>query len=459
MKRFWMRSLIGQWVALMLLALIASQLIFFFIYRAEQARTVYELRRDEFLARVASASRLLATVERPLHPEILQTSSTAVARYWVSPGPPSKPAEWQREAAGMLLASIRPPAASDLLPEEKATWQVITDENRFGATKIRLIELKSWNGLGVAVPLGDGSWLNAVYAKPVPWSGPPPTYYISLGITAVLLSLVSILIARRVGKPLQDLTDAAEKFGRGEEISAVPEEGPDDVRRVAAAFNRMQSRMHRFVEDRTRMIAAISHDLRTPITTLRLRAEFLDDAETREKFISTLDEMKSMAESTLAFAREDAAGGETRSVDLNALLGSLCANLAELGLDVNYAEVPETDRIVLRCRPEALRRAFRNVIENAVRYGTRAHVSIQATPEGVNILVADDGSGIPPADREKVFEPFLRLENSRNRDTGGTGLGLSIARSILRAHGGDIDFPPASTGFLVRLHLPGREST
>jgi len=460
MKRFWMRTLIGQWVALMLLALIASQLIFFFIYRAEQARTVFELRRDEFLARVASASRLLATVQQSLHPEILQTTSSAVARYWVTPGPPSKPVAWQREAAGMLLASIRPPSASDLLPEEKAGWQIITDENRFGETKIRLIELKSWNGLGVAVPLGDGTWLNAVYAKPVPWSGPPPTYYISLAITAVLLSLVSILIARRVGMPLQDLTDAAEKLGRGEEISAVPEEGPDDVRRVAAAFNRMQSRMHRFVEDRTRMIAAISHDLRTPITTLRLRAEFIEDADMRDKFISTLDEMKSMAESTLAFAREDAAGGETRAVDLNALLGSLCANLSELGLDIHFPETAESDeagRIVLRCRPEALRRAFRNVIENAVRYGTRARVSVKATAEGVDVLVADDGPGIPLADREKVFEPFLRLENSRNRDTGGTGLGLSIARSILRAHGGDIDFQDAPTGFLVRLHLPGHQ--
>lgn len=329
------------------------------------------------------------------------------------------------------------------------------DTNRFGPTKFRLIELKSWNGLGVAVPLGDGTWLNAVYAKPVPWSGPPPTYYISLAITAVLLSLVSFLIARRVGMPLEKLTDAAEKFGRGEEIAAVPEEGPDDVRRVASAFNRMQSRQHRFVEDRTRMIAAISHDLRTPITTLRLRAEFIEDTDMRDKFISTLDEMKAMAESTLAFAREEAASGETRAVDLNALLGSLCANLSELGHEIAYQE---TGRVVIRCRPEALRRAFQNVIENATRYGTRARISIHAESDGIDILVTDDGPGIPPADREKVFEPFLRLENSRNRDTGGTGLGLSIARSILRAHGGDIDFPTATgKGFTVRLHLPGHE--
>src|SRR5688572_19949602 len=144
---------------------------------------------------------------------------------------------------------------------------------------------------------------------------------------------------------------------------------------MTVAFNRMQSRLRRFVEDRTRMVAAISHDLRTPITSMRLRAEFIEDEETREKMISSLDEMKTMAESTLAFAREEAVNEETRAIDINALLGSLCADLSEIGWKVEFSE---GERVVWRCRPDAMRRAFRNVIENAVRYGGYAKVKAEA---------------------------------------------------------------------------------
>lgn len=452
MKRFWMRSLIGQWLALMLLTLAVVQLLFSFFYRQEQARTVQELRRDEFLSRAASSSRLLMTVDPALHPEILKNSSTFSIRFWLTDGPPQSPAEWQSSAKENLLASARPPTASDLVVHEDAQWTSLTDEGRFGALPVRLMELKSWNGLGVSVPLKDGAWLNGIYAKPLLSPGPPPSYYASLVVTALLLSLVAVIAARRVGRPLQRLTDAAEKFGRGEMASTVPEEGPDDLRRVSSAFNLMQSRMRRFVEDRTRMVAAISHDLRTPITSMRLRAEFIEDEEMRGKFISTLDEMKAMTEATLAFAAEEAATEDTRPVEMNALLGSLCADLQELGWNVVFQE---TDRIVSRCRPEALRRAFRNVIENAIRYGNEARVSMKRTDDTIDIVVEDDGPGVSPGDREKIFEPFLRLESSRNRNTGGAGLGLSIARSILRNHGGDIDLPECQRGLRVRLRLPG----
>lgn len=449
MKRFFrMRTLTGQWVALMLLALLVSQVLYFFIYRAEQARTVLELRRDEFLARTASVGRLVGTVDPALHPEILRATNTGSARYWVSSDPPEDPRDWQRTARGKLLESWRPPEASEVSIQPSARWEKLSDPSRFGPAAAQLMHLDSWNGFGLAVPMPNGVWLNAVYAKPNAISGPPPAYYWSLGITALLLSLVSVLAARRVGRPLQRLTESAESFGRGEEVALLPEEGPDDVRRMSVAFNRMQSRLRRFVEDRTRMIAAISHDLRTPITSMRLRAEFIDDDETRARFISSLDEMKAMTESTLAFAREEATSEETRPVDMNALLGSLCADLSELGWQVDFRE---GERLVWRCRPDALRRAFRNVIENAVRYGHRARVSVESSHEGLDVMVDDDGPGIPPEDRERVFDPFVRLEHSRNRSTGGAGLGLSIARSILRGHGGDVEL---MDGARVRLHLP-----
>jgi signal transduction histidine kinase len=444
-----MRSLTGQWVALMLLALLISQALFFFIYRAEQARTVLELRRDEFLARAASVARLVDTVEPGLHPEILRATNTGSVRFWITGGAPEMPADWQRTARSRLLESSRPPDAADLTVQANVDWERLVDEARFGNAAARIMELGDWNGFGLAVPIANGFWLNAVYAKPGAISGPPWFYYLSLGITAVLLSMVAVWAVRRVGRPLRHLTESAESLGRGEEVEPLPEEGAEDVRKMSVAFNRMQSRLHRFVEDRTRMIAAISHDLRTPITSMRLRAEFIEDEETRAKFISSLDEMKAMAESTLAFAREESTSEETRTVEMNALLGSLCADLSELGWQVEFSEKGE--RVPWRCRPDALRRALRNVIENAVRYGDRARVGLNVSADGLEVMVEDDGPGIAVADRERVFDPFVRLEDSRNRTTGGTGLGLSIARSILRNHGGDVELLDGSR---VRLHLP-----
>jgi signal transduction histidine kinase len=247
------------------------------------------------------------------------------------------------------------------------------------------------------------------------------------------------------------LTEAAEALGRGEEIQHLPEEGPDDVRRMASTFNIMQDRLKLFITDRTTMLAAIGHDLRTPITSLRLRAEFIRDAEERQKFLTTLDDMQAITEATLTFAREQAVGEPTRMVDVAALTESICDDLADLGRDVSFTE---NSRIAYRCRPTALARAIRNLVENAVRYGERARVSVEQSPKGIDIVITDDGPGIPDSEIEHVFKPFVRLEHSRSRETGGTGLGLSIARTIARAHGGDVILTNSKKGLHAVLHLP-----
>jgi signal transduction histidine kinase len=214
----------------------------------------------------------------------------------------------------------------------------------------------------------------------------------------------------------------------------------------------MRGRLQRFVQDRTRMLAAISHDLRTPITTLRLRAEFIDSEETRAKILETLEEMQRMTEATLAFAREEAATEETRRVDLAALVDSVCADLADLGQDVTFSG-PE--RLTYDCRPLSLKRALRNLIENAVAYGERARVALVASEDALCVVIDDDGPGIPEADFERVFQPFVRLEESRSRETGGIGLGMAIARSIVRAHGGEIELANRPAGGLrVTIRLP-----
>ncbi|XAE58853.1 ATP-binding protein [Termitidicoccus mucosus] len=299
-----------------------------------------------------------------------------------------------------------------------------------------------------------GDWLNTVFAKPDYLTKTRLTteYYAALIATALLFAFAAWLIARRISCPLRTLARSAERLGRGESPELLPEEGPDDIRATAITFNRMQVRLRRFVEDRTQMIAAISHDLRTPITSLRLRAEYVEDPEMREKMIGTLDGMQAMTQAVLAFAREESTAETTRTVDIDALIESVCDDLAGLGWDVKFAD---GHRIPFRCRPDGLKRALANIIENAVRYGQRARVHLDLAAECLGIVIDDDGPGIAAEDRERVFAPFFRLESSRNRATGGVGLGLAIARSIVRAHGGDIVLANRAEGGLrATIRLP-----
>lgn len=446
MKRFWMRSLTGQLIGLMLLALLLSQGVIYWITDNERDRSLRSLRQDEFISRANAVGRLIGSTGEEIHLQVLQASGTSLSRYWLSDGPPPSPAEWARAARAALLPalpSVGNPTAGNFQPNPRisesdlplvrfSSWETVPASGR--QHDARALDLAPWNGFGYATEIRPGLWLNAVFAKPELIAS-PYRYYLSLAVAAVVLSLLAVLVARRVGRPLQRLTESAERIGRGETVPEVPEEGADDIRGTAAAFNRMQSRLRRFVEDRTRMLADISHDLRTPVTLLRLHTEFVKDPETRDKMIATLDEMQAMMEATLAFTREESSAEPPRIIDLNALVESVCDDLSSLGRDVTFAE---GERTPWHCSPDGLRRALRNVIENAVRYGERARVRLEASAGALKIVVDDDGPGIPEDEFERVFAPFVRLEDSRNRGTGGVGLGLAIARGILRSHGGDI---------------------
>jgi signal transduction histidine kinase len=253
---------------------------------------------------------------------------------------------------------------------------------------------------------------------------------------------------------------AAESMGRGETVAPIAEEGPLDVRQTTRAFNRMQERLQRFVQDRTRMLAAISHDLRTPITSLRLRAEFVDDEETRAKILETLDEMQRMTEATLAFAREEATLEETRTVDLAALIESLCEDLADLGKEVAFDGNGKTP---YACRPVSLKRAIRNLVENAVIYGERARVTLARAGDEFRIVIDDDGPGHPRGGvraRLRALRParaVAQLRDRRDRPRHGDRP-LDRARPRRRHHPCEPrgrwpsrDRPPAARRFCLSL--------
>jgi signal transduction histidine kinase len=300
--------------------------------------------------------------------------------------------------------------------------------------------------------LADGSWLTVTVDREA--LGPlwPLRFGLGLSVLTGGIALLAVWAARRVTVPLGRFAQAAGRLGTDVNAPPMAEAGPSEIVQAARAFNQMQERIQRLVDDRTRMLAAIAHDLRTVLTRLRLRAELIEDAEQQGKAIADLDAMALMLDETLAFARDNSAGDARQDVDLAALVRSLCDDLADVGQPVRYLG---PDRLRFACRPVALRRALANLIDNAVKYGREAEVGLQSERETIRLTIEDRGPGIPTAAREQVFQPFFRLEPSRSRATGGTGLGLAVARTIVHRHGGEIalgDRPGG--GLVVRITLP-----
>jgi len=464
-------SLGTQLVVLLLVALIVAQAASFIVFTDDRQAAVRAANRAGLLESMASITRVLQETPPAGRAALADAAATPRIRYWVSvdsatpPGPRANQLALPAMQFERMFGTLREPPrltiiTTDRIPDDGERGPGAMDDpdhHRPGGMPGtpgggRPPFLGDTFDVLASVPFSDGGWLNAqtrIRAEPVPIPWPS---LISAGLMAVAILLIVGLIVRRATRPLAALADRVEAFGRGAPSVALPESGPREVRRLTAAFNLMQERLARFIADRTRMLAAIGHDLRTPITSLKIRTERLDDEEARDKMMATLDDMQRMTEATLAFAREDAAAEPLRSVDLNALVESLCDDLAAMGKDVTFAGI---DRLPYPCRPTALRRAVANLVENAVRYGDRARVALAATPDGPLLTIDDDGPGIPADRIEDVYQPFVRIESSRNRETGGAGLGLSIARSIVLAHGGALSLANRKDGGLrAEIRLP-----
>jgi len=271
---------------------------------------------------------------------------------------------------------------------------------------------------------------------------------IFLGSTVLVAILIALWTARRLARPIREFARAAERLGVDLTAPPLAVRGPRELRTTIQAFNRMQDRLRRFLEDRTQMLAAISHDLRAPLARLRLRAELVADGEQQRKMFDDLEAVNAMIDSTLAFARDEARQEPRRLVDLGVLVGDLCEDVADTGGKVSYVGPRGID---VPCRPALVRRAVANLIDNAVKYGAVARVKIVRDPDRVVIVVDDEGPGIPAEEHEKVFAPFYRLEAARDPGKAGVGLGLCVARTVAREHGGDVTLKNRDSGGLSAL--------
>ena len=299
----------------------------------------------------------------------------------------------------------------------------------------------------------DSGWLNlrVEMLPPRPWHS--ETFLFAFALMTLTAAGLTLWAVRRLTRPVSDLAAAAERLGRDVNAPPLPEDGPREVATAARAFNTMAERIRRFVGDRTQMVAAIGHDLKTPITRLKLRAELLDDDEQRRKILADLEEMEAMIGATLAFARDDAAAEPSVMVDLAALCRTVLDEATDAAPEMAEAITYNgPEHLTVRARPVALKRALANLVGNALAYGGAARLTLaEAAPGQLRIVIEDDGPGVPEHELEGVFQPFRRLESSRNRETGGSGLGLPIARNILRAHGGDVVLRNRSRGGLAAI--------
>lgn len=367
------------------------------------------------------------------------------------------------ELRGQSFAAIRAKFAADIgVPisrviiagqrgplSDQNVGRVVRDRAARGASDSNEHILIAPFQLGVLQP--DGRWTVVQRTPLVGLSDWQRRLALWFSLSALAMAPVAWIFARRLTKPIKVFAAAAERLGRDPLAPPLEVRGPAEIGAAARAFNEMQQRLRRYVEDRTAMMGAIAHDLRTPLTRLRFRIEALPEDQ-RRKYAADLDQMEEMITATLAFVRDATRPGERTHLELSSLVESLCDEMAETG---SLTEVERGEKVVLQGDPMALRRLVSNLLENAIKFGGQARARVFADAGNAIVEIDDDGPGIPAADSEKVFEPFYRREPSRSRQTGGIGLGLAVVRSIARGHGGDVSLiNRVGGGLTARVNLP-----
>jgi signal transduction histidine kinase len=407
---------------------------------AQDSSTLSRLRRMTPAVELAGADRI---------GELLAATSSCHEGYTLTDVPFAV-----RESAEAAAVAARIARALALAPDRVRVGhaRLTRDDFAYARCGPSAIDLPI-DGLVISVQLRSGKWLNAeihphewhVRADMIAW--------LTRSIGAFLfVGVIAVFFVRRLARPLNELTAAAHRFGHGLEVSEVAEGGPPDLRRAISAFNAMQQQVASEIARRTHTLAAISHDVRTPLTALRIKTELLTDDEARRDLIVSIAAMERITASALEFLRGERRTEPVRSIDLGALVESECSDFEAAGARVVFAGEPSLPHA---CRPEAIACAVRSLIDNALKYAGNAEVTLRSGPAFIAIAVADHGPGIPDDKRALALEPFERLSPARESDRGGFGLGLAIAKAIAEGHGGELVLDAnRPTGLIATIRLP-----
>jgi signal transduction histidine kinase len=429
-----LRRISGQIAALVVASIVALHLIItviFLIHRQDQPDPMIDRRHSQFAASI----QLIGAAPAGERPRLLADVAHAFPQLNI-------------EALPGTVAPAKDPA----------TFEQRMLHHRLGAN-YRVFSLgPDTDPHKVGIVLPDGAMISAMLSdfRPHPfWGGPWMT---TLLFAVISVTLLGLWAARALTAPLSSFAKAAEDFSLDGTAAPLPERGPEEIRSVARALNRMRERIGALIDDRTKMLAAISHDLRTPITRMRLRAEFIEDDGHRSRMLRDLDQMRSMLESVLSFLRNDRKLESMTLVDIATTLQLITDQFTDMGHKVVY-DGPE--HAMATARPDDLHRSVTNLAENAVRFGAETRLRLAVAPDLITIEVEDDGPGISDARKEVMLEPFVRGDDARNMDeASGFGLGLSIARAIVLAHGGRLSLHDRQPhGLIVRIELPARQQT
>src|SRR5438477_2964605 len=463
----WPQSLFGRLLAASVVAVLLAQTAGLFLIAQEREHFVLQGSVREWARRIAETTLVL----QPLG---AAERAAAVVRLSAAPEPlhmADPPPGAHRHTGAAAHGFVRLPVLSDFertlkdqvhgalgpayAVEVSATPEPAPPAIAVPVPFFEARELATHQGSArrhdVSVRLPDGAALLFRVTR-LPEGAPLPRHLFA-NLVLLLLILVTVLYvaARNITRPLSELARAAHSVGRDARPAQLKERGARELREAARAFNTMQDRLRRYLDSRTRVLAAMSHDLKTPLTRLRLQVETLDNPPLEARIGRELDEMEAMVREALALFRGVEDGEPAAPVDLNALVGKVREEFADMGGKVSVAGRAGEP---LPAKPQALKRCLTNLVANAIKFGSRADIELEDGPV-VAIRVRDAGPGIPDAELERVFEPFYRLESSRNRDSGGTGLGLTIARDIAQAHGGTLSVRNLAAGGLeAELLLP-----
>ena len=431
------RSLAGRTATVLLLGLIIVQGLGLTIHALDRLDVQRLGQARDLATRVVALYRTIALTDEPRRAQVL--------------------AELHRGRDLTATLSPLPPTVDmpEMSPLEQRLLRVNMNLMPIGGPQLRWRELviyggHQWGQVVIGMLLPNGEWLNVSgQLEPLrPWHS--PTFLTAFLLMTIAAAALTLWAVRRLTAPVRTLAEAAEALGRDVNAPPLPEDGPSEVATAAAAFNTMATRIRRFVQDRTELLTAIGHDLRTPITRLKLRAEFVEDDEQRGKILTDLEELEALVSATLAFGRDARTTEPVSSIDLAELLRTIIDEAGDARPDVlDKLNYDGPAHLTVQARSLSLKRVFVNLVTNAVNYGGSAMVRL-SVPENrlVVVEIEDDGPGIRPADLERAFEPFHRGEPSRSRETGGVGLGLPIARNIMRAHGGDVTLSNRPSGGL-----------